>query len=326
MDRRDFLQYSYKMGLVALGSLYLPQMLLAQSNLTLWGAPALISLPLVVALQNGKAKEAINYDFKIWKTPDQLRAGFISGDFLLSASPSNVGVVMANQGLDVKMLNILTNGLNYLFTRDSNLKTLKDLEGKKVIIPFKNDLPDIIFQALCRQLGVNINKIHIHYVQTPPEAAQLFIAKAEFDAILSQEPLASGMTLLAKKNAISIYRSIDIQSLWRETFSQSTTIPQAGLIVNGQFYSENKEFFTLLQQDLQNALKWIKSNEDSAAKIGSKYLPAPEPAIKLAISHANLVAEPCSKIQEELYAFYEIIFKLNPKLLGNKMPSRDLFL
>lgn len=326
MKRRDFLQYSYKMSLATALYLHFPLSAFAQNRLTLWGAPALISLPLAVAFKNGEAKRALDYDFKLWKTPDQLRAGFASGDFLLSAAPSNVGVVMANAGMDVKMLNILTNGLNYLFSRDENLKNLKDLEGKNIIIPFKNDLPDIIFQSLCKKHNVDLSKVNIHYVQTPSQAVQLFVAKSEFYAILSQEPMASAMTLLAKKNALATYRNIDIQALWGETFGQVSKIPQAGLIVKGSFYESNKEFFALLQTDLQNALRWIMSNKDSAAKIGSSYLPAKEVAIKLAIDYANLVVEPCRQIQEELLSFYEIIFELNPKLLGGKLPDKSLFL
>lgn len=320
MKRREFL---YKANL-ALAALTMPNLAFGKERLVIWGAPALISISLAFAVSEGEARKSKDLKLNIWKSPDQLRAGFASGDFLLSAAPSNVGVNLAHQGLDVKVLNILTNGLNYIFTKDKKIKTLKDLEGKKLIVPFKNDMPDIILNALCVKMGVDRNKINIHYASNPPQAAQLFIAKPEFDAVLSQEPLASALSLMAKKNGVSVHRQIDIQGLWQEVFN--TKIFQAGLIVKGSFYEENKEFFTLLHKDLQNAVKWIHSNQDSAAALGSKYLPAPQAAIKLGIAHSNIVALKASEIIDDLLRFYSIIFETNPQFLGGKMPERSLFL
>lgn len=324
MKRRDFLQKGTKLGLAGFVGLSMPNMAFGAESLTIWGAPALISLSLAVATHRGDARRQKDLKLKIWNSVDSLRVGFASGDFILSAAPSNVGVNLANQGFDVKLLNVLTSGLNYIFTRDDGIKNLKDLEGKSIIVPFKNDIPDILLNALCKKLGVDISKIKITYVANPPTAAQLFIAKDEFDAVMSQEPLASALTLMAKKNGINVYRQISIQELWNQAFGLK--IPQAGLIVQTSFYESNKTFFESLHIDLQNAMKWIDSNKDSAAKLGAKYLPAPEPAIKLAILYANLVALRASEVADDLMKFYEIIFEMNPQFLGGKMPNKSLFL
>ncbi len=325
MKRREFLNLTKNAGIAGFAGFAMPNLLFGDfSNFTLWGAPALITLPLAVITHQGKAKSEKSFKLRVWKSPDQLRAGFASGDFTLSAAPSNVGVNLAHQGLDVKVLNILTNGLNYIFTKDESIKDFSDLQGKSIIVPFKNDLPDIVFRSLCGKMGVDIGKIKVHYAPNPPQAAQLFIAKSEFDAVISQEPLASALTLMAKKNGISVYRQIDIQALWQREFG--TKIAQAGLIVKGEFYEQNRAFFELLHNDLQDALKWIDRNRDSAAALGTKYLPAPEPAIKLAIPHANLVAEKASEVADDLLKFYSIIFDLNPQFLGGKMPDKSLFL
>ena len=324
MKRREFLQVSKNLGLASLAGLALPNLAFGKEDFTLWGAPALISLPLAFAANQGEARKMKGFKFAVWKSPDQLRAGFASGDFLLSAAPSNVGINLAHQGLDVKVLNILTRGLNYIFTRDSSIKSLENLQGKSLIVPFKNDLPDIILKALCDKFKVDINKIKIHYAPNPPQAVQLFITKNEFDAVLVMEPLASALNLMAKKNGLVVHRQIDIQALWLSEFK--TKIPQAGLIVKGSFYEQNKDFFELLHKDLQKALKWIQSNQDSAATLGARYLPAPEPAIKLALPYANLVAIKASEMVDELMSFYQVIYSLNPQFLGGKMPDKGLFL
>lgn len=323
-SRREFLQHSIAFGI---GALSIPNLLFSSEKLRLdiWNAPAIISLVVAVAMKQGEAKNLINLNYKEWRNPDQLRAGFASGSFLLSASPINVGPNLANQGLDVKMLNILTNGLNYIFSKGENLNSLKDLEGKKLIMAFKNDLLDIVFRTLCIKNNVNLNKIDITYVQTPPEAMMMFLKK-DFDNILIAEPMASAMSLTAKKNGIDVKRSLDIQIIWADTFKQVPTIPQAGLIVNGKFYQENLEFFNTFHKDLKEALVWINSSFDLAAQFGSKYLPIPQPAIKEALNYANLKVERCQDIAQNLDLFFDIIYDINPKLIGGKMPSKELYL
>ena len=51
--------------------------------------------------------------------------------------------------------------------------------------------------------------------------------------------MASAMQLLAKKNGVAVYRNIDVQKLWEQTFKECPKIPQAGLIVRESFYVEN---------------------------------------------------------------------------------------
>ncbi|MEE3776884.1 ABC transporter substrate-binding protein [Campylobacter sp. CX2-4080-23] len=325
-NRRDFLQKSSILALGALGVLSIPNLLFGNKNrVDIWNAPAIISLIVAVAIKQGMAKDLINLNYKEWRNPDQLRAGFASGSFLLSSSPVNVGLNLANQGLDIKMLNILTNGLNYIFSKDKNLSSLKDLEGKKLIMAFKNDLPDIVFRSLCIKNNINLDKINITYVQTPPEAMMMFLKK-DFDNILISEPMGSAMGLAAKKNGVDIKRALDIQKIWADTFKQAPIIPQAGLIVNGSFYQKNIEFFNTFHQDLKDALIWINSSPDLAAQFGSKYLLVPQPAIKEAIAYANLRVDRCKDISDNLDRFFSIIYDINPKLIGGKMPSKEIYL
>ena len=326
-DRREFCRYSLGFMLGAFGALSVPNLLFgnAKNSLDIWSAPAIIGLPLAIAMNQGKAREILNLNYKEWRDLDQLRAGFAGGSFMLCASPCNIAANLHNQGVDVKMLNILTNGINYIFSKDKSVQNLSDLEGKKLIMAFKNDLPDTVFRVLCNAFGVDINSIDITYVGTPPEAAMLFLGR-EFDAVLTQEPIASTMELRAQKNGIKIYPSLDLQMLWASKFNKCPQIPQAGLIVRGEFYRQNLEFFNIFNSDLKVALEWIDSNPLKAAKFGTKYLPAPIAAIQNAITRANFTLQKCSDIAMNLNSFFEIIYSINPKLIGNKIPPQSLYL
>ena len=86
------------------------------------------------------AKQA-DVSLKIWRSPDQLRAGVASGQFKVMMSPSNVGVNLRNQGQKVGMVNILTNGITQLVCKGSAIASPQDLVGKKILVPFKTTCP-----------------------------------------------------------------------------------------------------------------------------------------------------------------------------------------
>ena len=88
-----------------------PSLLAAgKEQFTVYGAPAMPSVTIAVAALQGKLAKEADVSLKIWRSPDQLRAGVASGQFKVMMSPSNVGVNLRNQGQKVGMVNILTNG------------------------------------------------------------------------------------------------------------------------------------------------------------------------------------------------------------------------
>jgi len=280
---------------------------------------------MAVTSQQGELAKSHDVSLKIWRSPDQLRAGVANGTIKVTMAPSNVGVNLANQGLNFAMLNILTTGLLNILVKDEKIKSLEDLVGKKFVMPFKNDMPDLIVQALCKKRGLDFNKLNITYAQTPPEAIGMFLQK-DFDAVLSIEPMSSAAILRGKKSGIEVIRSFELPKVWGETFNTKPFIPQAGIIVNLEFYEQNRPLFDTLDSDLKNALAWILANKQSAAEIGANYLPAPVPALANSFERSNLTVIKASEISDELMSFFEILFELNPKVLGGKMAEKRLFL
>ncbi|WP_162165970.1 ABC transporter substrate-binding protein, partial [Campylobacter fetus] len=305
-------------------SAYAPS-LFAKENLTIYGAPAMPSVMIAVALINGKLKNQMDLNLQIWNNPDILRAGVASGAYKVMMSPSNVGVNLKNQGQKIAQLNILTNGLQNLLTKDKSVKELGELEGKKLIMPFKNDMPDLVFQALCKKQGVNLDKISISYTPTPPEAMLGFLTK-DFDAALLPEPMATACIMRAKQLGVAVQRGLDIHKIWGKSFGVKDIIPQAGMIVNLDFYEQNISVFETLHTDLQNALEWTMQNIQSAGEIGENYLSAKAPILSAALEYSNLTVIKAKEAKDDLMKFYEVLLELNPKLLGGKLPDESFFL
>ena len=320
MKKRDFLKLSAALGATA----FAPN-LFAKDSFELWGMPAIPNVILAVASIQGELTKTRDVSLKIWRTPDQLRAGVANGAMKVTAAPSNVCANLVAQGLNFSMLNIMTNGLLNILAKNDNVKTFEDLVGKKIVMPFKNDMPDLVFKAICKKRGIDVNKLDVTYVQTPPESIGLFLQK-DYDIVLSVEPMSSAAILRGKKNGVEVVRALELPVVWGESFNTKPFIPQAGLIVQNDFYNENRAIFDVLHSDMVNALNWILNNKQSAAEIGANYLPAPVPALANAFERSNLTVTKASDAADELIAFFEVLYELNPKFLGGKMPDRKIFL
>ena len=119
MKRRDFLKMTAALAAAGVS----PSLLAAgKEQFTVYGAPAMPSVTIAVAALQGKLAKQADVSLKVWRSPDQLRAGVASGQFKVMMSPSNVGVNLRNQGQKVGMVNILTNGITQLMCKGSEVK------------------------------------------------------------------------------------------------------------------------------------------------------------------------------------------------------------
>ena len=162
MNRRNFLRMSAALTAAGMS----PSLFAAtKEQFTIYGAPAMPSVTIAVAAAQGKLAKQADVALEIWRSPDQLRAGVASGQFKVMMSPSNVGVNLRNQGQQVGMVNILTNGITQLMCKGGAITSPQELVGKKILVPFKNDMPDIVLQALLKKLNIDMNKVEPHQLR-----------------------------------------------------------------------------------------------------------------------------------------------------------------
>jgi NitT/TauT family transport system substrate-binding protein len=119
-------------------------------RLILSGPFAAVSNPLIHMVESGALKDvAEQVEFVPWKDPDQLRVLAIDGksdaDFV--AMPTNVAANLYNRGVKLQLVNVSTWGVLWMVSRDPGLKTLADFKGKEIAMPFRADMPDIVFRC-----------------------------------------------------------------------------------------------------------------------------------------------------------------------------------
>ncbi len=148
-------------------------------RLVVAGPFASVSHPLLHMIETGALKDiADEVEFRLWKNPDELRAIAIKGDVDFVAIPTNTAAILHNKGVDLKLIDVSVWGILGMMSRDKDLMTLKDYKGKRVVVPFRADMPDIVFKQLLKRQGIDPKKdLDLVYVSSPIDAMQMLVLR-----------------------------------------------------------------------------------------------------------------------------------------------------
>jgi len=250
-----------------------------------------------------------------------MRAGLSSGNMTAVIVPTYVAANLYNRGLGVRLANVMTKGLLYVVAPTGTVTDIASLKGKRVAVPFRNDMPDFIFRRLLVTAKLQPSDITIDYSGTPPEAIQMLVA-GRVDAALLAERASSAAILRAMLAAgQTLERAIDCQKAWAAATGY-TAIPQAGLAITDKLASQiGADGASALQAALENAVQSVNRNPAAAAAIAAPALELPAPVIERSIAFSNLVAERATRARNDLTALFETLAKDDLRIIGGKLPD-----
>lgn len=300
-------------------------------KLVLSGPPAAVSTPLIHMIDSGALKEiADTVEFQTWKDPDQLRVLALGGKADFIAMPSNVAANLYNRGVGLKLLNVSTWGVLWMVSRDKDAKTLADFKGKEIAMPFRADMPDIVFALLAEKQGLDAKKdFKLRYVGSPLDAMQLLVSRRVDHALLA-EPAVSIALRKTKSFPVSLiapdlYRSVDLQQEWGRLFKQEARIPQAGIAVIGSALKD-EQLQAKVMAAYEKSLLWCQKNSLKCGEMVAKRIDLLSPeavADAMAASQTRHITAAAAK--PELEFFFGQLLAKNPALIGGKMPDDGFY-
>jgi len=298
-------------------------------KLIIAGPVATVSHPFFKMIQNGALDDvASKVEFKLWKNPDELRAILLKEEAHIVAIPTNVAANLYNKKEDIKILNVSIWGILEIVSRDKNIKTIEDLKGQEIVVPFRSDMPDIVLQAIMKKAGLNPKKdFDIQYAPTPPDAVQMLILRRA-DNVLLAEP-ATSMAMIKtgsfplKLIAPDIYRSVNLQKEWGRVFQVSGKIPLAAIAIVGKL---DNYIAKRVEEEYKKAVSWYKNNPEEAGVLVKEYIDFFSPqAVSASIPNVQIEAVSAMDAKEDLEKFFQILLDNEPKLIGGKIPDEGLY-
>ncbi len=299
--------------------------------LVLSGPPASISMPLIRMVESGALQHlADRVEFRLWKDPDQLRVTALGGQAGFVAMPTNVAANLYNRGIDLRLLNVATWGLLWMVSRDGSAKTLTDFRGKEIALPFRGDMPDIVFGLVAGAQGLDPKKdFKLRYVASPLDAMQLLITRRVDHALLA-EPAISMALRKTKSFPVSLvapdlYRSVDLQQEWGRLYKREARIPQAGIAALGKAAADRPLQEAVLAA-YARSLDWCRKNALQCGEMVARRIDLLSPeavADSLAVSRMQPVA--IAAARPELEFFFARLHEANPALIGGKLPDERFY-
>lgn len=303
-------------------------------SLLLAGPFASVSNPLIRMVDAGLlADVADKVEFTTWKDPDQLRAMAVEGKADFIAMPSNVAANLYNRGIKLQLVNIATWGLLYVVTRDAAIKTLAELKGKELVMPFKGDMPDIVFRLVAEKLGLPIGDgpgaIRLRYAASPMEAMQLLLTRRADQALLAEPAVSMGLlksrSLPVSVIAPELHRSVDMQAEWGRAFGRPPRIPQAGIAVMGKHLG-NRALIERFAAAYAQGQTWCNSQpEDCGKAVAARINMLTPEAVAAAMRAVPGDATAAGQARPELEFFFEQLRQRQPGLIGGKLPDAAFY-
>ncbi len=303
-------------------------------KLVLSGPYAAVSNPLIHMVESGALKDVAEVvEFRPWKDPDQLRVLALDtkaeADFV--AMPSNVAANLYNRGVKLQLINVSTWGVLWMVSRDNNLKTLADFKGKEVLMPFRADMPDIVFAALAEKQGLDVKRdFKLRYVGTPLDAMQMLITRRADHALLA-EPAVSVALRKTKSFPVSffapeLYRSVDLQQEWGRVMQRQARIPQAGIVALGKALGD-AALIEKFQKAYAASLIWCEKQPEECGKLVASRVEMLTPeGVADSVRVDNAVFVTARDARPELEFFFGLLHAKQPALIGGKLPDEGFYL
>ncbi len=298
-------------------------------KLVLSGPMASVSHPMLHMIESGALNDvAHKVEFVMWKSPDELRALTLRGRADFIAIPTNVAANLYNKGVDIKLLNVSVWGILGMITRDKTKKTLADFKGCDIAMPFRADMPDIIFEEIIKKQGLDPKKdFKLKYVGSPIDAMQMLILRRVDHALLAEPAISMALrktnSFPLKLIAPDLYRSSDLQKEWGEVFKIEGKIPEAGVAMVGK---QDLHVVERFNEEYSKALKWYKTHLKEAGILVEKYIPMLDAdAVTDSMEFVQLDDISAQYSKKDLEFFFNVLKSNNPKSIGGKIPDDGFY-
>lgn len=259
-----------------------------------------------------------NYNINVSAAADDAMAKIISGEVDIAAVPTNIAPLIYNKtNGNIEVLAVNTLGVLYIVENGDSIHTIEELEGKTIYSSGQGAVPEYVLNYLLEKN--NVENVNIVYMTEHAEVAAA-LADGRADIALLPEP---NVTAVMMKNS-EIRIAVDVNDEWKKTNGSELAM---GCIVAGkQFIDENKEAVDKFLKEYSESIDYVNNNVPEAAELVEKYgiMASSDAAVK-AIPNCNIVYKEKDEMKTMLEAFYDVLYKANPKSVGGEIPDTELY-
>jgi NitT/TauT family transport system substrate-binding protein len=255
----------------------------------------------IIKSQKLDLKHGIDLNF-IERTPNAYIMEFNSGEFQVGGSAALLSIGIArNKGVKVSYLFNLFDYFGGIVTDKNNVRTLKDLEGKKLIAATATTNFAMCKWLLQRQ-GVDVSKIAVQNTATPGLIGYALADRG--DAVELWEP---GYSILMSRKPSLRTLNLDIQGQWKK-FSGTSRIPYLGVAAHDSWIKAHPDLVKKMYDTFKDASVWVHQHPAEAGNLIAASIKGAQPAVINALlthdTRLGMDVEPAANMSNSIRAVY----------------------
>lgn len=261
-----------------------------------------------------------------WKDPDQLRAWLARAEVMVTATPTNVAANLYNRGVPVVLMNVNVWGTLGMLGLEQKgpLAKMEDLAGRHVGVPWRGDMPDLVFRYLLGKAGLEVGRdVRVSYQSSPFETVQMYVAQ-RLDAAVLPEPMRTATRPQSMQFGQSP-NELDLQQEWARLAGGEPLLPQAGVLCRRELLEQAPEQVAALQAAIGRAVDWVVGESEAAARLGADRSPLSRQVYEGAIARTALKMVNAQEARPALEDFFSALSELSSGFIGGKLPDADFY-
>lgn len=254
----------------------------------------------------------------------KLAAELNQGKYDIITAPSNVSAILYNNKdmkEKVKVISINNMGLLYILTTDAEINEMNDLKGRTVYSIGEGGPPEYTFEYLLSQSGLR-NEVNFSFRATPFEVLNLLQDEKNSIALLPQ-PFVEVAKLLVPDLRVPINITEAWDALNLESGAEAVTTVS---IVRTSFLEQHEQAVIEYLKLAKQSTDYTLANVEEAAAWTDKYQTFLNPEVAVdAIPQISLATITGEEMRQKLSGFLQIMYDLNPAVVGGAMPDDDFY-
>ncbi len=271
--------------------------------------------------KNGVAEN--NYNFHIEATADAFTAQLIKGDIQLAALPCNAAATLYNKSNGkIQVLGINTLGVLYVLDTGNSIQNVEDLKGKTIYTTGKGTTPEYTLRHLLKSAGIDPdNDVNIEFKSEASEVAAVISQSSEEVIAMLPQPYVT--TVMANNENVRI--ALDVTKEWEKLSGSDSTVVTGVVVVNTEYYKNNKEAVDKFVQEYKNSVEYVNNNVDSAAQLVEDFDIFKAAIAKKAIPNCNITFINGNEMKTKINNYLKVLYDENEASVGGKLPEDDFY-
>ena len=252
-------------------------------------------------------------------SPDDVRAGLLSGELDVAAVPVNMAAALYNKtGGEILTLAANTLGVLYIVEKGDTVQSMADLAGKKILAAGQGSTPEYVINYLLEKNGLT-DSVEVEYVSEHAEAVTQMAAGGA-DLILVPEPFVT--TALSKVEGARV--ALDLTQEWAKV--SDADMVMGCLVVNKAFAEADPQALRHFMTQYAVSADYCTSHPAEAAVFIEEFGIMGSAALaEKAIPNCNIVCVTGQEMVDMVTGMLAVLFDADPKSVGGSLPGEEMF-